>query len=148
MTHELDQYCVSREDWICTLPAANIAMNGLKVVKELPDRNTNIYIHVGDLDVAASYPNGGAVFNVAKDTTVRELHRIDGVEYVDQQEQGINLSGGHTNAVEFMVVIAKAPELDTFLDAFLQDEGLPPVQLGHFDYPNTLAPLPEEAIAA
>lgn len=149
MAHELDQFCVGREDWICTLPAANIAMNGLKAVEELPDRHTNIYIHVGDLDVAASYPNGGAVFNVSKDTTLRELHRIEGVEYINQQEQGLNLSGGHTNAVEFMTVICKSPELDTLLDAFLADEGLPPVQLGHYDYPNTLAPLPqEEAVAA
>jgi hypothetical protein len=152
MKHELDEYCVKLDGWICTLPAANIAMNGLKIIKELPNRHTNIYIHVGDLDVAASYPNGGAVFNVSKDTTVRELHRIDGVEYEDQREQGINLSGGHSNAVEFMTVICKAPELDAFLDAFLEDEGLPPIQLGHFYYPSTLAsqsvvPV-EEAIAA
>jgi len=138
MAHELDQYCVPVEGWICTLPAGNIAMNGLKLLYDYPSMVTRIYTHVGDLDVAASYPNGGAVFNMSKDTTVRELHRIDDVEFEDQREQGINLSGGHTNCVEFATVILKCPQPDTFLDAFLEDEGLPPIKIGPVAYPATV----------
>jgi len=139
MAHELDSLVVPLDGWICTLPASNIAMNGLKVLEDWPSRETNIRIHVGDLDVAASYPNGGAVFNTSKDTTVREIHRIEGVDFEDQREQGINLSGGHTNAVEFCTVLLKVPELDTLLDAFLMDEGLPPITIGPIAYESTLA---------
>lgn len=121
MVHELDSYCVTTEGWISTLPAANVAANGLYLIKDMPFLQTNIRIHVGDLDVAASYPNGGSVFNMAKDTTVRELHKVGDLDFEIIREAGLNFSGGHTNAVEIATSVFGCPYMDDFLTAFLED---------------------------
>jgi hypothetical protein len=123
LEHLLDKYCVTREGWISTLPAHTVADNGLMLLQDAPWR-TNIRTHVGDLDVKASYPNGGSVMNVSKDTTVREMHKIEGVDFETQREQGINLSAGHTNAVEICTEIFKLPNPHEILEMFIQDEGL------------------------
>lgn len=68
--------------------------------------------------MAASYPNGGAVFNISKETTKKEIHRIEGVPEYQQRAQGINLSAGATNAVEFCVGIYGMPEMEDVLKEF------------------------------
>lgn len=70
------------------------------------------------LDVSASYPNGGCVFNISKETTHKELCKINGVTEIVQRMQGINLSGGHTNAVEFATYLYGLPPMDKMLEAF------------------------------
>lgn len=70
------------------------------------------------LDVSASYPNGGCVFNISKETTKTELCRIRGVSETMQRMQGVNLSGGHTNAVEFCVGMFSLPTMEELLQAF------------------------------
>jgi hypothetical protein len=72
------------------------------------------------LDVSASYPNGGSVFNISKETTHKELCRINGVPENVQRMQGINLSGGATNGVEFCTNMYKLPTFDVVLKAFEQ----------------------------
>lgn len=118
MATELDKLTVGLEGWIVTLPAHLVMDNGLQVLEETPHLRTNIRGHVGDLDVSASYPNGGCVFNISKETTHKELVRIDGVPEMMQRMQGINLSGGHTNAVEFCTGMFGLPQMDTLLQAF------------------------------
>ena len=78
----------------------------------------------GDLDVAASYPNGECVFNVSKETTARELVSIEGVSEQTRRMQGINLCAGHVNAVEVCVGLFKLPTLDMLLDSFVADNNL------------------------
>lgn len=124
MQTELDKLTLGLENWIVTLPAHLVADNGLKLIMEYPELRTNIRVHVADLDVSASYPNGEVVFNVGKATTRKELCSIDGVPEQLQRAQGINLSAGHTNAVEFCVDLYKLPQLDTWLEAFQRDRGL------------------------
>lgn len=111
MKTELDQYTTSTDGWIITLAAHLVADNGLQVIKEIPGLRTNIRAHVGDLDVSASYPNGGAVFNMSKETTHREMCKVRGIEDYVVRMQGINLSGGHTNAVEFCSTMYKLPTI-------------------------------------
>lgn len=118
MATELDEKTLSPDGWIVTLPAHLVAHNGLKCIEEDPNLRTNIRVHVADLDVAASYPNGGAVFNTSKQTTYRELCKVEGIPEIQQRMQGINLSSGHVNAVEICCSLFSMPDLPTMLGAF------------------------------
>jgi hypothetical protein len=120
MASELDEKTLGPDGWIVTLPAHLVAHNGLRCIEEDPNLRTNIRVHVADLDVAASYPNGGSVFNISKQTTYRELCKIEGVSEIQQRMQGINLSSGHVNAVEICCGLFSMPDMPTMLGAFQQ----------------------------
>jgi len=120
MTTELDQETLGLEGWIVTLPAHLVADNGLRCIEEDPNLRTNIRAHVGDLDVSASYPNGECVFNVSKETTKRELCKVEGVSEFTQRMQGINLSAGPSNAVEFCTTMFKLPTFGQLLEEFTE----------------------------
>lgn len=122
MTDEIDEKTVSSDDWIIMLPAALIADNGLRCILEDPELRTKLFRNVADLDVSASYPNGGAVMNMARNTTVKELLSIDGVSDYTRRMQGLNLSGGATNAVEVCCNLFGMPTLTEMLDAFAAEE--------------------------
>lgn len=72
------------------------------------------------LDVSASYPNGECVFNVSKETTKRELCKVEGVSEFTQRMQGINLSAGPSNAVEFCTTMFKLPTFGQLLEEFTE----------------------------
>lgn len=118
MTDDFDDMTLDLEDWIVTLAAHLVADNGLCCIKEIPTLRTNIRVHVGDLDVSASYPNGGACFNISKGTTEREIHTVDGVDESVFRAQGINLSGGASNAVEFCTAMFGLPSLKDLVAEF------------------------------
>ena len=118
MSTELDQKTISLRDWIVMLPAHLVADNGLKIILEYPELRSNIRLHVGDLDVSASYPNGECVFNISKETTKKELISIEGVSEHTRRMQGINLSGGATNAVEFTTGMFGMPSMLQWLEAY------------------------------
>lgn len=110
---------LSLNGWIITLPAHLVADNGLRCIEEDPNMVTNIRAFVGDLDVSASYPNGGAVFNISKETTRKEMGKIPGIDEYTQRMQGINLiSGGHVNAVEYCTNMFNFPPLTEMLEEF------------------------------
>lgn len=122
MADEHDAKTISLRDWIVMLPAHLVADNGLKIIEEYPNVRSNIRLHVGDLDVSASYPNGECVFNISKETTKKELISIDGVSEHTRRMQGINLSGGATNAVEFTTGMFKMPTMIQWLEAYRNRE--------------------------
>jgi hypothetical protein len=74
--------------------------------------------------VSASYPNGGAVFNISKETTHKEMVRILGVPEIVQRTQGVNLSAGHVNAFEFCNEMYGMPTFEQLLAAF-ENQGQP-----------------------
>lgn len=118
MAPEEDKYTLGLEGWIVTLPAHLVDDNGLRCIEEDPGHATNIRAHVADLDVSASYPNGGAVFNISKETTMKEMYRIKGVDEYTQRMESVNLSGGQTNALEFCNLMLGMPTLDQMLEGF------------------------------
>lgn len=128
MSNEMDLETASLDGWIIMLPSHLVADNGLQIIQEHPDLRTNIRIHVGDLDVAASYPNGEVVFNISKETTSKELLSVEGVDMITQRMATINLSGGRTNSVEFCTAIYGLPNFDTLLNAFEAKRNAQPVQ--------------------
>ncbi len=128
MVTEMDKYTVSLRNWIVMLPAHLVADNGLSIIDEYPELTSNIRLHVGDLDVSASYPNGEVVFNISKETTKKELISIDGVTDYMRRAQGINLSGGATNAVEVCTGLFKMPGLQTWLEAYQNQNNIEEVK--------------------
>ena len=106
------------------LPAHLVADNGLRVIEESPNLATNCRFFVGDLDVSASYPNGEVVFNVSNETTKKELIEIEGVSEFTRRMQGINLSGGATNAIEVCVGLLNLPNIDFVLEQFMLDNNI------------------------
>ncbi len=109
MRDKLDDELYSLAGWIVTLPAQLNELNGLPLIEDNPLLRTNIFTHVADLDVSSSYPNNGAVLNISKQTTRTEMIGVEGVPLETARMQGLNLSGGQTNAVEFMTTIFNAP---------------------------------------
>lgn len=124
MATELDQKTINLRNWIVMLPAHLVADNGLRLVTEYPEISSNIRLHIGDLDVSASYPNGESVFNISKETTKKELLTIEGVSESVRRMQGINLSGGATNAVEFCTGMFHMPPMVTWLEAYRRRDDL------------------------
>lgn len=93
----------------------------MRLFSDLPNVVSNAYVHLGDLDVSAAYPSNGAVLNICKETTHRELCRVEGIPEFTQRMQGINLSGGHTNSVEFCTTMLGLPSMNEMLDSFITD---------------------------
>jgi hypothetical protein len=117
METELDSKVVGTENWIVTLPAHMIVQHGVACMEEFPGLNTNIFLHVADIDVAAAYPNGEDINNISHETTFRELSQIAGVSDEARRRCGINFTGGPNNAVEICREIYKLPDLHTlYLD--------------------------------
>lgn len=104
------------------LPSHLVADNGLCIIEENPQLRTNCRIHVGDLDVSASYPEGEAAFNISKETTSKEIVELEGVDEHTRRMATINLSAGFVNAVEIAVNLYTLPSLDTWLEAFTETE--------------------------
>ncbi len=123
MMEELDELVVGLEDWIVTLPSYLVADDGICALEELPSVRTNYRAHVADLDVEGTYPNEEVLMNISKETTAQELAKIQGVSDQTRRAIGINLSGGHVNAVEIVVKGYGAPTMDQLLAAYVEDTG-------------------------
>lgn len=59
--------------------------------------------------------------NISKETTAQELCYIRGVPEVVRRAIGVNLSGGHVNAVEICMQVFSAPSPAQLLAAFDED---------------------------
>lgn len=113
-----DDLVIGMDKWIVTLPAHLMAKNGLKVIKELPEIRSLTYIHLGDIDIEGTYPKNEEVANTAKETTYRELAKIEGMDEEARRKLGINLSGGIVNSIQIGVTAFKLPTPSKWLDLY------------------------------
>lgn len=120
MLSELDELVVTTEDWIVTLPAHQIVPSDYHPLVEFPNLLSQVYLHVGDIDVAAAYPNGQDILNISHETTFREVSIIEGLDIHARRKIGINITGGRTNALEFCRDVYQTPTLETMLGAYLE----------------------------
>jgi hypothetical protein len=118
LVQEYDEMTISTKGHIVTLEPHLTVDTGMKIFKDYPGIQTNFYGHNADLDVKSSYPYGQWVFNMSRQTTVRELIDIEGVRDSQRRIQGLNISGGRSNAVEFCTEIFKVPTLADLGDIF------------------------------
>ena len=77
----------------------------------MPGLLTNIYSYVFDADVASAYPNATRAANVSKDTTHRELIKIQGFVKEVFMRQNINLTYGMTNSLEYCQTMFNMPSM-------------------------------------
>lgn len=121
MRDKLDVYVVDLTGHIVTLQASMMDDNGLNVIKDMPYIRSMFRGMCADLDIEGTYPTEEDLFNISKETTVRELSAIRGVDPYIQRMCGVNMTGGHTNAIEICSEIFKLPEPFSVLEMFLQD---------------------------
>ena len=96
--------------WIVTLQA-ELQVGGLDIAKDFPGVHTNLRGMVYDSDAVAAYPNCISTMNVSKETTKREVIRIDGIPEEVFRLQNLNLMSGPINAVEYCVNMFNFPPL-------------------------------------
>lgn len=112
MEEEFDKETMGLTGWIITLPAHTIADTGLRIIEEFPELATNLHQDVADLDVKGSYPFGQACMNISRETTVKEIITIEGVDEHTFRMQGIGLSGGPTNSLEYCQLMMNFPTME------------------------------------
>lgn len=126
MSTPFDNRLYSLAGWIITLAAHLNSRPGLKIIQDAINLYTNIYMLVYDLDVSSSYPNGIAVMNMSKMTTVAEIIKPEDEEdEMILRYQGMNLSSGHVNAVEFCSTVFGLPTAAEFSEIYRREHGLP-----------------------
>ncbi|MCK9234882.1 MAG: hypothetical protein M0R77_01030 [Gammaproteobacteria bacterium] len=73
------------------------------------------------LDITSSYPTSIAILNVSKETTIAEIISVSGKDEYTTRMQGLNITGGATNAMEVCRVMLDLPNTDSLLKAFEED---------------------------
>lgn len=116
---EDDAFVIKPRGLIVTLPAYLAQDIGLKIIRDLPHRQTMVTIHNSDSDIEATYPSAQDCMNACKETTMREIVQIEGLNETMKRTIGINLSGGKVNACQIAEVGYRAPSKLTLLDALL-----------------------------
>ena len=100
---------LSLKQWIVTLPA-HMSSLGKPLLKGMPTVLTMIRAFVYDSDAVSAYPSCTAVANVSRETTVREIIDIVGIDETTFRRQNINLLQGHVNALEYACVMHGLPK--------------------------------------
>jgi hypothetical protein len=124
MRVDFDEITADLRGWIVTLPSHQVKDTGLKMLLEIPDYSTMVWGHVADLDITGTYPTTEGLMNISKETTSCEIIKIEGVDDRTQRSIGINLTGGHVNAVEICTRVFKAPTFDVLLADYLEAKGI------------------------
>lgn len=73
---------------------------------------------VFDSDEVSAYPSATMVLNVSKETTLKEIISIDGIDENVFRAQNLNFLLGSTNAVEYVTNMFNAPKPYELLDMF------------------------------
>ena len=100
------------------MPSYRVKPTGLKLISESPSINTLIRAAVADADQVSGYPSNGMLANVSKDTTLRELLTVDGVDKEEFKKQNINLFFGPVNQIEYCTTMYNFPtvyEIEEFV---------------------------------
>lgn len=121
MVDDNDKFVVGMDNWIVTL-SSYLVEDGLKVLSDLPDHATMLFGHVADCDAVGTYPTLEVVMNISKETTLRELCRFRGIPLDVQRIQGINLTGGTTNAYEIMRNLYGVPSFDELSEMYDEEQ--------------------------
>ncbi len=91
---------------------------GRQCILENPNLHTLIRAMVYDSDAVSAYPSCTAVANVSRETTVREIIDIIGVDEVAFRRHNINLLQGHVNALEYACEMHGLPTPQNALQYF------------------------------
>lgn len=116
-----DDLQISTDDWINTLPAHMMPLTRSVFYEETNLLYTKIRTHCADLDITSAYPSNTVALNISQSTTVSELIDIQGVCELVRRNEGLNMSGGPTNAIGVMTNLFGCPQLDELSDMFAEE---------------------------
>ena len=117
MTEEDDKLQLDKSGWIATLASHLIDKDmGLKIINEDKNIIANLHALVADLDIEGSYPTTEIILNISKETTRRELCKIQGKSEFTQRMLGLNMTNAQGNAVEIAHNALDLPTLDELLE--------------------------------
>lgn len=116
---ENDDFVVKPKGWIVTLDAFLAQHIGLDLIEGLPNHQTQMSIHCADLDIEGTYPSEQEATNACKETTMREIVKVEGITELEMREIGVNISAGETNACSIAVTVYGVPDKIDLLDSFL-----------------------------
>lgn len=71
----------------------------------------------------SGYPSNGQLANVSKDTTIRELLEVEGIEKEEFKKQNINLFFGPVNHVEYCTEMYNFPtvyDIDEYMETIIK----------------------------
>ncbi len=94
-----------------TLPAYRLLDNGMKCLLN-NDTRTSIRTHIFDLDSISAYPSVGVAANISKQTTMKEIKKIEGMSKEEFMYDNMNLSCGNINSVEYCCNMFNFPTLE------------------------------------
>lgn len=107
----IDKELIGTDGWINTAPAHMLRLKSGDDYFVEKGLYTKIRVHCADLDISAAYPTNGEVLNISRETTSKELINLDSVSEEIRRQEGLNFSGGQTNAIGFMTNMFNAPTL-------------------------------------
>lgn len=108
---------LSLRNWIVTLPS-HLTILGRKVLKKFKSILSLIRCFVYDVDAVSAYPSCTAVANVSRETTVKEVIDIQGIDEALFRRHNINLLQGHVNAIEYATEMHGLPKPQDALKLF------------------------------
>lgn len=108
---------LSLRNWIVTLPS-HLTILGRKVLKKFKSILSLIRCFVYDVDAVSAYPSCTAVANVSRETTVKEVIDIQGIDETLFRRHNINLLQGHVNALEYASEMHSLPKPQDALKLF------------------------------
>lgn len=111
MLNEVDKLTPPNTDLIVNLKACLIEQEGLSNILESDSFKTTIYTHCFDLDVKSAYPSNTIVFQVSKETCRGIICQMEDLSTEEMRLQSLNLSGGHTNGIDFSTKMFRLPKL-------------------------------------
>lgn len=121
MRTEIDDLLLGGQNWISTLPAYQMADNGLVLFKDGVPYRSMVYIGAFDVDIEGTYPKIGDICNISKQTTYMEMCAVEGWRLEEIQRFGINLTGGVSNVVELLHQGFNYPTVKQMYDIAMDD---------------------------
>lgn len=119
---KLEGMVIGRDGWIATLDPELFEESNSVIFCDATGIYHTVHINCADLDVTGAYPNAQRGMNISKETTHKELIEIHKVPQRVRRIQGLNLSGGYINAVEIGHGLFGLPQLDSWVQAYRQDQ--------------------------
>ena len=93
-------------------------MNGIHCIEEDPVIYSNVRCYVYDSDAVSAYPTATSITNVSKETTKRELIKIEDIDEDIFRQQNLNLVLGRVNSVEYCTTMFNMPKPEELLTMF------------------------------
>lgn len=93
------------------LPNFNVSNKEYDYLSDAKDITNNIRMFVADSDQSSGYPSDTLAANVSKDTTMRELLSVEGLEKEEFKLNNINLMFGKVNHIDYVSRMMKFPTL-------------------------------------